>query len=519
MATKVCLVLTEETIEGNLQLAKEYEGYYDILELRVDLLFSNETFYVRKFPSLVQAPVILTCRRLIDGGKFKDGEGARLTVLAKALAFLDNDYRKNFAYVDFESDFPSSGLEEAAKAFDIKIIRSLHTFKPLSNIVKEMETIRKTEDDIVKLATVVPTLPDLAALLLQSPKIKKPYIVSGIGKYGSLSRIFSQRLGSEIVYTFPAKYIKRNSLQASLIDPITLNDLYGFKRVGDQPKIYAVTGKDVQKSKSPLIHNAAFQKQNYSACYVSISADNFSDVFRFAKKLNVQGLSITAPFKKDAYEVADVTETVPPELKAINTLVNNNGEWLGYNTDIIGFEKALLEFLGDKKITQQRVAVLGAGGAAEAVCYVLAKLFEQRAKIKKLEPTRRLAEKIRRNYKPVCIFNRTKTKAEKLAKRFGFDFCTLANTNETIEKLQEHSSLIINCIMDCSNSPENISDDPIYFYNFTGTEKVFDLIYEPERTKLLQRAKKSGCKISNGYQMLELQAIEQFKIFTRRNYE
>ena len=73
--------------------------------------------------------------------------------------------------------------------------------------------------------------------------------------------------------------------------------------------------------------------------------------------------------------------------------------------------------------------------------------------------------------------------------------------------------------MDCSNSPENISDDPIYFYNFTGTEKVFDLIYEPERTKLLQRAKKSGCKISNGYQMLELQAIEQFKIFTRRNYE
>ena len=273
MATKVCLVLTEETIEGNLQLAKEYEGYYDILELRVDLLFSNETFYVRKFPSLVQAPVILTCRRLIDGGKFKDGEGARLTVLAKALAFLDNDYRKNFAYVDFESDFPSSGLEEAAKAFDIKIIRSLHTFKPLSNIVKEMETIRKTEDDIVKLATVVPTLPDLAALLLQSPKVKKPYIVSGIGKYGSLSRIFSQRLGSEIVYTFPAKYIKRNSLQASLIDPITLNDLYGFKRVGDQPKIYAVTGKDVQKSKSPLIHNAAFQKQNYSACYVSISAD------------------------------------------------------------------------------------------------------------------------------------------------------------------------------------------------------------------------------------------------------
>lgn len=518
MATKICLVLTEETIEGNIRLAKEYEGYYDILELRVDLLFSNETFYVRKFPSLVQAPTILTCRRMIDGGKFKDGEGARLTVLAKALAFLDSDRRKNFAYVDFENDFPTSSLEEAAKAFDIKIIRSLHNLKtPISNIVKELDSIRKTEEDIVKLATVVPTLQDLAALFLQSPNAKKPYIITGLGKYGALSRIFSQRIGSEIVYTFPKKYIKKNTLQNALIDPITLTELYGFRRVGEQPKIYAVVGRDVQKSKSPAIHNAAFQKQNISACYVPISANNFSEVFRFAKKLNIQGMSITAPFKKAAFDQADTVSGIVPNLKAINTLVNANGTWAGYNTDIIGFEKALLEFLGDRKISRYKIAVIGAGGAAEAVCYVLAKLLKQNSKNKRVRFEKNSVHTIKQNAKSVCVFNRTKSKADVLAKRYGFASSILAETTEATEKLAEYASLIINCTTAVSVHDE--ADDPIYFYTFTGAEKVFDLVYEPERTKLLQRAKKSGCQICNGYRMLEFQAAEQFKIFTGKDYE
>lgn len=507
MATKVCLVLTEETLENNLQLAKEYKGYYDILELRVDLLFSNETFYARKFPALANVPTILTCRRMSDGGKFKDGEGARLTLFAKALAFLDGDRRKNFAYVDFESDFPSSTLEEAAKAFDIKIIRSLHNLKtPFSNIVKEMNAIRKTEDEIVKLATVVPSLADLTAILLQSPNAKKPYIVSGLGKYGALSRIFSRRLGSEIVYTFSEKYIKKNSLQGTVIDPKSLHEVYGFSTSGEQPKIYAVVGENVQKSKSPLFHNTAFQKQNISACYVPISVENFSDFFRFAKKLNIQGVSITSPFKKEAYDVANDIKGVAKKFDAINTLVNNNGTWTGYNTDVLGFEKALLEFLDDEKIEEQKIAVLGAGGAAEAVCFALFKML----KANLIKPT-----DLHKLKKRVCVFNRTKNKAENLAKRYGFSASALANTEFSITKLSKFSSLIINCTSVGANEKE-ISDS-ISFYNFTGSEKVFDLIYEPERTKLLQRAKKSGCKICNGYRMLELQAAEQFKIFTGRN--
>lgn len=507
MATKVCLVLTEETIEKNLALLDEYKGYYDIAELRVDLLFSNETFYIRSFPELAKVPVILTCRRIVDGGKFKDGEGARMTVLAKALAFLDADRTKNFAYVDFESDFNSSTLEEAARAFDIKIIRSLHNLKvPISQITKATEKIRRTDDEIVKLATVVPTLKDLTALFLQSPNSKSPYIISGLGKYGYLSRIFAQKIGSEIVYTFSKRYISKNKLQNECIDPISLHEIYGFNHTSENPKMYAVVGTDVQKSKSPEIHNKGFQKWNLPACYVPISVENFSLAFTFAKKLNIQGLSITSPFKAEAFSFANMTNKVPEQLHVINTLVNKNSSWVGYNTDVLGFKKALQEFLTNEELSTHAIAIIGAGGVAESVCVALHELLSL--------PSNTPNNKNKNEYK-VCIFNRTKTKAEQLAKKYNFDFCPLFSP-DVHTRLVEFSNLIINCTT--VGSIADPKSDPIPFYHFSGHEKVFDVIYEPEKTKLLQRAKKAGCKIENGYKMLYYQAIEQFKLFTGKEY-
>lgn len=495
MSTKVCLVLTETTIKKDLQLVQEYAGYFDIVELRVDMLFSNETFYIRHFPELAGVPTILTCRRLVDGGRFKDGEGARMTVLAKALSFLHNDPKKNFAYVDFESDFASNTLEEAAKAFDIKIIRSLHSLKkPISNMSKALNEIRRNSTDIVKLATTVPTLKDASALFLQAPNAQAPYIVSGCGRYGALTRIFAQRLGSEIVYTFSKKFIEKNNAADELVDPITLRDLYGFTGTG-APKIFAVVGEDVTKSGSPAIHNTGFRKHNMDSCYVPISGEKFSDIFNFAKKINIQGLSITAPFKEEAYNCADKIEGVAAEVMAINTMVNKNGVWVGYNTDTIGIQNALLKFLGNTSLKDKKIAVIGAGGAAKAVCFMLHSLQD-------VAPEN------------VCVFNRTKSKAEKLSKQFGFKANPLFSA---ATKLAEFSDLIIQCTTAGSVLEPNV--DPIPFYQFTGKEKVFDVVYEPEATKLLVRAKKSGCAVCNGYTMLQEQAFEQFKLFTGRNYE
>ena len=121
MRPLVCLCLTGKTLQEDLELVNKYRSYIDIAELRVDQLTNDERLHVRKFPSLAGLPCILTIRRTIDGGAYYEGEATRTTLFARALAFADQDIRKNFAYIDLETDFLVPSLQEAALAFGTKI--------------------------------------------------------------------------------------------------------------------------------------------------------------------------------------------------------------------------------------------------------------------------------------------------------------------------------------------------------------------------------------------------------------
>jgi len=122
----VCLSLTANTIAENLAVLDRYRAKIDIAELRADLLDPSEAFAVRDFPLLANLPCILTVRRKCDGGSFIDGEGQRLVMLAKAIAYARPDQSANYAYVDLESDFRVPSIEEACHTFGTKIIRSRH---------------------------------------------------------------------------------------------------------------------------------------------------------------------------------------------------------------------------------------------------------------------------------------------------------------------------------------------------------------------------------------------------------
>ena len=111
------------------------------------------------------------------------------------------------------------------------------------------------------------------------------------------------------------------------------------------------------------------------------------------------------------------------------------------------------------------------------------------------------------NFKNVVVFNRTLEKAKAIAYLYNFDFAILDTSS--LKLLKEHSDLIINATSVGMSSNENV----LPFYEFSGNEYVFDLIYNPEKTNLLQRAEEKHCKICNGYTMLKYQAEEQFKIF------
>ena len=103
--SKICLCLTGNTIQEDLDIIETYRNYIDIVELRVDYLSSDEKLHIRKFPELAGIPCILTIRRKADGGLYNAGEAARTTLFARALAYAEQDVRKNFAYIDMENDF------------------------------------------------------------------------------------------------------------------------------------------------------------------------------------------------------------------------------------------------------------------------------------------------------------------------------------------------------------------------------------------------------------------------------
>ena len=136
-----------------MEILDKNRKYIDVAELRVDCLDPDERFLLRRFPEMAGVPVILTIRRSSDGGHYVGGEGSRITLLAKGLAFAEVDRRRNFAYVDLEEDLNVPSLEEAARAFGTNIIRSWHNLEGVDeNIPGRIRQLRRVGNEIIKAA-------------------------------------------------------------------------------------------------------------------------------------------------------------------------------------------------------------------------------------------------------------------------------------------------------------------------------------------------------------------------------
>ncbi|MBQ2080313.1 MAG: 3-dehydroquinate dehydratase, partial [Treponema sp.] len=112
----------------------------------------------------------------------------------------------------------------------------------------------------------------------------------------------------------------------------------------------------------------------------------------------------------------------------------------------------------------------------------------------------------------------TLSKAKPIAEQYGFKYATLSEDN--LDLLKKYNDLIVQTTSLGMNSrePSNEKNDPIFFYDFTGKEMLFDLVYVPSVTPIMARASKAGCRFCNGYEMLRYQGYEQFKLFTDKDY-
>jgi 3-dehydroquinate dehydratase/shikimate dehydrogenase len=473
------------TIEENLEIFRRNKAMADILELRTDLLNEDQFDLVSQLPSRIDLPLILTCRKVIDGGKWDSHEKGRKEWL---LEWMEG----GFSYIDLEMDLDDDlPLVEKARQQGITIIRSFHNFHNVpSDLFEKMTSYSHSEDVIVKGAVYPGNSEELFNLIDISLKLKNTgsmnrFILLGMGEFGFPTRILAEKLGSYLTFCSDSHGPSGAPGHCSASD---LNDIYHFRTISETTVINSIIGNPLKQSRSPHIHNRGYVEKGIDAVYVPFLCDSLPWFLRTADLLNINGSSVTVPFKSEIIPLVDQTDEAVKKIGASNTIYRDRaGKWLSTNTDKDGLIIPLLKFLKTDTLKGRKVAVVGAGGAARAAVFALQ---EQGAQ--------------------VAVFNRTLSRARELADTFS---CAAYVLNESSsEFLREYSSIIIQTTNAGMAPLEEIN--PLSFYHFQGDETVYDIIYKPEITLLMRSALDAGCLVLGGYSMLEEQAAVQFEIFT-----
>ena len=491
----ICLTLTEKTIQADLNLIEKFRPYIDMVELRGDFLEDDEMLNMRDFPRLAKIPSILSIRRKSDGGLYDEGEASRTILFARALSFADVENKlNNFAYVEFEDDYHIPSLQDATLAFGTKIIRSTHIQeRNLPNIAKTLEKLRTSYYEIPKISFYPDSLDEITKLFDEAEHLTDyNHILVAHGPLGDTTKILSYKLKNFLTYTRADKIIGEERREH--INPIILTNNFNYKNFDENTQIYGVTGWPLKDISSTDIHNNGFRNNNMNAVFIPIRSDSIDASFRFANKLNVKDMTIEVPFKEDALDCIDVKTEQVEQMEATNAVVNKDSIWTGYNTDDDGFEKAILDFTGLKSLKHKKIAIIGSTGAAKAIAYSVKKLRGH-----------------------ACIFAKSEGKARKIAQQYKFKSAPLNETS--IPLLKKYNQIIIQTTAKGMNISGNEEEnDPIYFYNFTGKEILFETIYNPPITPLMERAAEAGCNVCNGFEMLKNQGPIQFELYTGENY-
>lgn len=471
----ICLTLGGRTLESCKASVVKNREYIDICELRVDLLDQKEQKRAKEFPSMVDIPVILTLRRVQDGGKCDLPERSRRDILLKA---LDGD----FAYIDLEDDIKKNDVEIKARERGVKIIRSMHDFEKVPDDIFSKIFHLSSRGDVAKIAVKLRSFSDVLTLFrIQEELAGVDKIVIGMGEFGICTRILYKRLGS--ILTFASD----DEVAPGQIPPKALKQLYRADKVDERTAIYGIIGNPVMHSASPVMHNRGFQAINFNAVYVPFLVDNVRSFFSFAEQIKMRGFSVTVPFKVDVLSyLGNITREVK-QIGSCNTVVRVPGMWKGINTDYYGFIHPLLKDIEEGRI--KSALVIGAGGASKAIVWAL------------------------RNYGvKVTILNRTLSHAEKIAKLNVCSYDTLDNAN----KYSGQVDLVVQTTS--VGLYPNIDENPVEGFVFTGKEIAYDIIYKPHMTKFLKQAQKAGCRLHFGAEMLLEQGKLQFEAFSGYHY-
>ena len=490
--TYLCVpIFVHDLAQAKRDIAAAIEAGAEMIELRIDHLSDPEL--ATDILSNFAIPFIVTCRPEWEGGEASLPEPQRLDLLREISKGRD-------AYIDAE--LASQYLPILSNPE--RLIVSSHDFKGrpdrLYNLIERMNA---TTASINKLAWMARSIRDNIEAFEILLNRQKPTIALCMGEAGLLSRVLAKKFGAFLTFAALTKGSETAPGQVSIHD---MKRLYRWDAIKPDTKVYGVVGSPVAHSMSPAIHNAAFEQIGFNGVYLPMLVNEgyesfkaFMETMRGFPPLHLCGLSVTIPHKEHALrylrEVGGQIDPLAERIGALNTIVldpTGASAFRGFSTDYAAILDSITAKLNIRRedLKNYRVAVIGAGGTGRTAVAALAHYGAT-----------------------VVVYNRTKEKADALAIEFN------GKTGHVVSAALD--SICKSCCQIYINTtsagmhpnvdatpfgedPPDIGPDTL----------VFDSIYNPMRTKLLDYAESREAKTIGGVEMFVRQAAGQFEAWT-----
>ncbi|KAL3849807.1 hypothetical protein ACJIZ3_011689 [Penstemon smallii] len=481
---------SKEEMLASMELAKK-EGA-DIVELCIgSMSFSHiseieHLFTLRTLPSIVSfRPKSLTNR---CPKKFQQ---TGLQILKRAV-----ELNIEFVEIDLQVCTEEFINELRRERSNTKIIISNYVNTDIFTREKLSEfiiNIQSTGADVVKLEINVNSITDVAPIFHMLTHCQVPIIAKAVGERGLISQLLGPKYGASMIWaTLGAKHVP------GLPSLVSIKQVYKLDYVNPDTKIFGVVSNPVSHSKGPLLHNPAFRHTGYNGIYVPLLVDDIKEFFRAYSCNDFAGFSVGIPHKEAALRCCDEVDPLALSIGAVNTIVrSSDGKLIGYNTDCEASITAIEDAYRERYISYGQTSVVspiagklfvlvGAGGAARAIAFGA-----------------------RNRGARVVIFNRNFERAKALAIAVSGEALPYEHLNE----FQPEKGMILANSSSVGMEP-NTDQSPVSKLALKSYELVFDAVYTPRNTRLLQEAEEVGATVVSGVEMFIRQALSQFKLFT-----
>ena len=473
---KICIALgLPDPAQLLAHARREIESGETFLEFRLDYLpqpLEGVKIVSRLLEDNSDCTILATCRRHQNHGRFNGSIEEQIRILEAAI-----DAGAKAVDLEIESaELASAQVEHLrGKAW---VILSFHNFSGTPAVDPILRRLAKIPADGYKIVTTARKPSDnYRVLSLAKSSPKTPLIMLAMGEVGLPTRVLSPSFGG--IYTYAAP----NAVEGTAPGQVSarmLRHLYRIEKFTKAAKVYGVIADPVRHSISPAVHNRAFQSRRLDAVYLPLLVQpaQLKDFFVLGDKLPLSGFSVTIPHKQKIIRYLDVVDSLARRIGAVNTVWRKAGKWRGTNTDVDGVLAPLKKKMN---LGKSSILVVGNGGAARGAAFALS------AAGAKVSITGRNADRVR----------------------------ALAKGCDSTPLLKEQlDSLYFDALIHCTPIGMYPHTADCFFNDKIPADVVFDMVYNPVETVLIQQAKAQGSDVIPGLQMFLEQAARQFEIWT-----